>query len=71
MILDLTTWVFLVGDENGELVLRDLLTNEKLHSLPLHLPIQSMHILSDKSHLLVPLRDGKMVVVGALLPQLS
>ena len=54
----------LLGDENGDLVLRDLFTGEVLHSLPLHLPIQSVCIVPDQSHVLVPLRDGKLVVVG-------
>ena len=52
------------GDENGDLVLRDLFTGEIIHSLPLHLPIQCVMMVPEQSHALVPLRDGKLVVVG-------
>ena len=60
----------MTGDENGDLMLRDLFTNEVLHSLPLHLPIQSLCLVTDKSHVLVPLRDGKLVIVGSILQPL-
>lgn len=60
----------LTGDENGDLILRDLFTGEVLHSLPLHLPVQSACLCPDKTHLLVPLRDGSLVVIGASLPPL-
>ena len=52
------------GDENGDLVLKDLFTGDVIHSLPLHLPIQCVMMVPEKSHALVPLRDGKLVVVG-------
>ena len=52
------------GDENGDLVLKDLFTGNVIHSLPLHLPIQCVMVVPEKSHALVPLRDGKLVVVG-------
>ena len=52
------------GDENGDLILRDLFTGKTLHSLPLHLPIQAVMLVPGLSHALVPLRDGKLVVVG-------
>ena len=52
------------GDENGDLVLRDLFTGDIIHSLPLHLPIQCVMLVPEQSHALVPLRDGKLVVVG-------
>lgn len=52
------------GDENGDLVLRDLFTGQIIHSLPLHLPIQCVMLVPEQSHALVPLRDGKLVVVG-------
>lgn len=53
------------GDENGDLVLRDLLTLEKLHSLPLHLPIQAVSLVAGNTHALVPLRDGKLIIIGS------
>ena len=55
----------MTGDENGDLVLRDLFTLEKLHSLPLHLPIQSILLAQGNTHALVPLRDGKLIIIGS------
>ena len=52
------------GDENGDLILRDLFTGKTLHSLPFHHPIQAVMLVPGLSHALVPLRDGKLVVVG-------
>lgn len=53
------------GDENGDLVLRDLLTLERLHSLPLHLPVQAISLVAGNTHALVPLRDGRLIVIGS------
>ncbi len=53
------------GDENGDLVVRDLFTFEILHKLHLQLPIQGACLVSGNSHLLVPLRDGKLIIVGS------
>jgi WD40 repeat protein len=57
----------IVGDENGELSVRDLFSGEVIHSLPLQLPIQSTCLVSRNSHLMVPLRDGRLIVIGSVL----
>ena len=54
----------LTGDENGDLSLRDLYTMEVLNSVPLQLPITSLALTRGNSHVLAPLRDGKMIVIG-------
>merc|ERR1719509_753388 len=54
----------LAGDENGDLVLRDLYTMEGLTTLPLQLPIQTLALTEGNTHILAPLRDGKVIVVG-------
>ena len=54
----------LCGDENGDLVLRDLYTMKELTTLPLQLPIQTLALTEGNSHILAPLRDGKIIVVG-------
>jgi len=54
----------LAGDENGDLVLRDLYTMEELTTLPLQLPIQTLALTEGNTHILAPLRDGKVIVVG-------
>jgi WD40 repeat protein len=55
----------LTGDENGDLVLRDLFTMERLHSVPLHLPVQTICLVAGNTHALVPLRDGKLIIIGS------
>lgn len=52
------------GDENGELILRDLLTPKMLHKINLQLPIQHVSFVAGNTHILVPLRDGKLIVIG-------
>ena len=53
------------GDENGEMSIRDLYTGEVIHSLNLQMPIQNACLTARNTHLLVPLRDGKLIVVGS------
>lgn len=54
----------LAGDENGDLSLRDLISLQLVTCLPLQLPIQTLALTSGNSHILAPLRDGKVIVVG-------
>ena len=53
------------GDENGELQILDLYNGEMVHHLPLQMPIQGACLASRNTHLLVPLRDEKLIVVGS------
>lgn len=53
------------GDENGEIRVLDLYNGEVVHTLPLQMPIQGACLSSRNTHLLVPLRDGKLIVVGS------
>ena len=55
---------FLTGDENGDVTLRELLRPRTLHTLPLHTPVTDVAVVPDGTHLLVPLRDGKLIIVG-------
>ena len=55
----------LVGDENGEISVRDIYDGSVLHSLPLQMPVQGACLVSRNTHLLVPLRDGKLIVIGS------
>ena len=48
----------LCGDENGDLALRDLYTLHSLTTLPLQLPIQTLALTENKSHILAPLRSA-------------
>ena len=57
----------LYGDENGDLSLRDLYTMNEITSLPLQLPIQTISLTQANTHILAPLRDGKVIVIGLVL----
>ena len=54
----------LSGDENGDLVLRDLFTLSTLTSVPLQTPVTTLALTMANTHILAPLRDGKLIVVG-------
>ena len=54
----------LYGDENGDLTLRDLFSSNIITSVPLQLPIQTVSLTTANTHILAPLRDGKVIVVG-------
>ena len=45
-------------------MLRDLYSQASLTCLPLQLPIQTLALAQGNSHILAPLRDGKVIVVG-------
>ncbi len=54
-------------------MLRDLLTPKVVQSLALQTPIQDVSVVTGNTHVLVPLRDGKLIVVGltSLAPKTS
>jgi len=54
----------LTGDENGDLVMRDLYSLNVITEIPLQLPVQTLALTVGNSHILAPLRDGKVIVVG-------
>ena len=54
----------LSGDENGDLALRDLLTLSQVTNVPLQTPVQTLALTQANTHILAPLRDGKIIVVG-------
>jgi len=62
----------LTGDENGDLTLLDLFTLQELKLLHLQLPVQTLALTRGNTHILAPLRDGKLIVVGLSgLPEYS
>ncbi|XP_025416195.1 neurobeachin-like protein 1 isoform X1 [Sipha flava] len=53
-----------VVDDAGDLTLSRLLGLHPVYDVPLHVPIQTVVATPGNTHLLAPLRDGKIVVVG-------
>ncbi|XP_059473157.1 neurobeachin-like protein 1 isoform X2 [Neocloeon triangulifer] len=56
--------MLLVSDDAGMLNLATLLKLRPTFDLPLHVPIQSVVVTQGNSHLLAPLRDGRLMVLG-------
>ncbi|XP_063234189.1 neurobeachin-like protein 1 isoform X2 [Bacillus rossius redtenbacheri] len=52
-----------VVDDAGDLTVSRLLGLHPVYDLPLHVPIQSVVVTAGNTHLLLPLRDGKVVVL--------
>ncbi|XP_075228167.1 neurobeachin-like protein 1 [Lycorma delicatula] len=53
-----------VVDDAGDLTISRLLGLYPVYDVPLHVPVQSIVVTSDNTHLLVPLRDGSVTVIG-------
>ncbi|XP_065200473.1 neurobeachin-like protein 1 isoform X2 [Planococcus citri] len=53
-----------VTDDAGDLTISRLLGLHPMFNIPLHIPIQTAVATSGNTHLLVPLRDGHLVVIG-------
>lgn len=39
--------------------------------IPLHIPIQTVVVTPGNTHILAPLRDGKLAVIGVSLPKIN
>ncbi|KAK7580758.1 hypothetical protein V9T40_001387 [Parthenolecanium corni] len=53
-----------VTDDAGDLTISRLLGLHPMYNVPLHIPIQTAVATFGNTHLLVPLRDGHLVVIG-------
>ncbi|KAK7867079.1 hypothetical protein R5R35_004016 [Gryllus longicercus] len=56
--------MLVVGDDAGDITISRLLGLPPVYDLPLHVPIQSVVVTAGATHLLVPLRDGRVMVLG-------
>ncbi|XP_068086135.1 neurobeachin-like protein 1 [Anabrus simplex] len=54
----------IVGDDAGDLTMSRLLRLHPVFDIPLHVPVQSVVVTTGNTHLLVPVRDGKVIVLG-------
>uniref|UniRef100_A0A1B6DB47 Neurobeachin-like protein 1 n=1 Tax=Clastoptera arizonana TaxID=38151 RepID=A0A1B6DB47_9HEMI len=53
-----------VVDDAGDLTMSRLLGLHPVFDVPLHVPIQGVVVAPNNSHMLVPLRDGSITVIG-------
>ncbi|KAF4521973.1 hypothetical protein B566_EDAN012522 [Ephemera danica] len=56
--------LLVASDDAGVLTLATMLGLRPVYDLPLHVPVQSVVVTQGSSHLLVPLRDGRLMVLG-------
>ncbi|XP_069107826.1 neurobeachin-like protein 1 isoform X1 [Argopecten irradians] len=54
----------ITGDTQGNLSVLEIFALKTLTSLPLHVPIHCIAITTNGSHILVGLRDGKLIIIG-------
>ncbi|KAE8751118.1 hypothetical protein FOCC_FOCC002203 [Frankliniella occidentalis] len=53
-----------VVDDAGDLTISRLYGLRPIYDVPLHVPVQTIVATANNTHLLLPLRDGNLVVVG-------
>nr|CAD7442709.1 unnamed protein product [Timema bartmani] len=53
-------------DDAGDLTMSRILGLHPVYDVPLHVPIQSVVVTTGNTHILVPLRDGKVVVLAVV-----
>ncbi|KAK3926852.1 Neurobeachin-like protein 2 [Frankliniella fusca] len=53
-----------VVDDAGDLTISRLYGLRPIYDVPLHVPVQTIIATANNTHLLVPLRDGNLVVIG-------
>lgn len=58
----------ILGNNLGNLVIKDLLQLRTINTMPLHIPITCLAVTNGNSHLLVGLKDGKLIIVGIKRP---
>ncbi|XP_023703751.1 neurobeachin-like protein 1 isoform X2 [Cryptotermes secundus] len=55
-----------VVDDAGDLTMSRILGLRPVYDIPLHVPIQSVVVTAGNTHLLVPTREGNIIVLGVL-----
>ncbi|GAB0094771.1 neurobeachin-like protein 1 [Sergentomyia squamirostris] len=63
-ILDL----LVVSDDAGDITISRLNGLKPIFDIPLHIPIETLVVTPGNTHILAPLRDGNLAVVGVVLP---
>lgn len=53
-----------IVDDGGDLTINRLLGLHPIYDIPFHVPIQTAVVTNQSTHLIVPLRDGNVVVIG-------
>ncbi|CAH0384949.1 unnamed protein product [Bemisia tabaci] len=53
-----------VVDDAGDLTMSRLLGLHPVYDVPLHVPVQGIVVTSANTHMLIPLRDGNLAVIG-------
>ncbi|XP_071822216.1 neurobeachin-like protein 1 isoform X2 [Apostichopus japonicus] len=62
--LEVVNEYLITGNDRGILTIRNVFGLEVCTTLPLEIPIHSLSMVPTKSHILVGLQDGKLIIVG-------
>uniref|UniRef100_A0A6B2EDM8 Putative lysosomal trafficking regulator lyst n=1 Tax=Phlebotomus kandelakii TaxID=1109342 RepID=A0A6B2EDM8_9DIPT len=65
------TDLLVVSDDAGDITISRLNGLKPIFDIPLHIPIETLVVVPGNSHLMAPLRDGNLAVVGIMLPSVS
>ncbi|XP_055373526.1 neurobeachin-like protein 1 isoform X2 [Condylostylus longicornis] len=58
----------IVVDDAGDITISRLYGLKPVFEIPLHVPIQTVVVSQENTHILAPLRDGKIAVIGIFFP---
>ncbi|XP_031626139.1 neurobeachin-like protein 1 isoform X2 [Contarinia nasturtii] len=58
-----------VADDAGDITMSRLYGLKPVFDIPLHIPIQTIVVTPGNTHLLAPLRDGKLACIGVSTPK--
>ncbi|XP_037907722.1 neurobeachin-like protein 1 isoform X2 [Hermetia illucens] len=57
-----------VADDAGDITMSRLYGLKPVYDIPLHVPIQTVVVTPNNTHILAPLRDGRLAVIGVSTP---
>uniref|UniRef100_A0A0K8W1H1 Neurobeachin-like protein 1 n=1 Tax=Bactrocera latifrons TaxID=174628 RepID=A0A0K8W1H1_BACLA len=66
--LDTATDYLVVADDAGDITMSRLHGLKPVFDIPLHIPIQTVVVTPGNTHILAPLRDGRLAVIAVQVP---
>ncbi|XP_053953173.1 neurobeachin-like protein 1 isoform X1 [Anastrepha ludens] len=66
--LDTATDYLVVADDAGDITMSRLHGLKPVFDIPLHIPVQTVVVTPGNTHILAPLRDGRLAVIAVQVP---
>ncbi|XP_054734864.1 neurobeachin-like protein 1 isoform X2 [Anastrepha obliqua] len=66
--LDTATDYLVVADDAGDITMSRLHGLKPVFDIPLHIPVQTVVVTPGNTHILAPLRDGRLAVIAVEIP---